>query len=378
MVGTVADGSGTGRRVRPAHGRRTAAAAAVVAAALVGLVAVAGCGGKGKPPAPKPGQAALLGTYDGDTTVGRTLGDLRTIGMATDAAGTTYLVDFPTLIALSATGKGTAFPMTGTLSDGLPPDGLVAMPDGSVLFGHGAEVVRFDPKSGDTSVLAGDADRTRAYNTSAPATATAGNVHFTKAVTPIGVTGAGAVVIVDDRAVWSLSSGRLTRVEQQPVVNGRDDTILNEGNAVAPDGTTYLRGTKSSPTTLAAVRVVSPQGKATALTLPASIPGVNGRPADLTTTWLASDGADGLYVHAVQLTHGSGDYVLHLHDGAATLVLSAKPTASDAKGGTCDVHDPVDATRFPCALPSALTYQAGQLVLAGGMSYVVRLPANQG
>ena len=92
--------------MRAGAGRRSLRAA-VVAAALVGLVAVAGCGGKGKPPAPKPGQAALLGTYDGDTTVGRTLGDLRTIGMATDAAGATYLVDFPTLIALSATGKGT-------------------------------------------------------------------------------------------------------------------------------------------------------------------------------------------------------------------------------------------------------------------------------
>ena len=192
------------------------------------------------------------------------------------------------------------------------------------------------------------------------------------------MTGAGAVVIVDDRAVWSLSSGRLTRVAQQPVVHGKDDTFLNVGNTVAPDGTTYLRGSKSGPTTLAAVHVISPQGKATALTLPASIPSVNGRPADLTPTWLASDGADGLYVHAVQLTHGSGDYVLHLHDGAATLVLSAKPTAGNAKSGTCDVHDPVDATRFPCALPSTLTCHAGQLVLAGEKSYVVRLPASQG
>ena len=362
--------------MRTGSGRR-GLRAATVAAVLVGLVAVTGCGGKGKAPAPKPGQAALLGTYDGDTTVGRTLGDLHPNGAAADAAGTTYLIDFPTLIALSATGKGTAFPTTES-SDALPPEGLVAMPDGSVLFGHGAEVVRFDPKSGDTSVLAGNADRTRPFNASAPATATAGNVRFTKAATPVGVTGAGAVVIVDDRAVWSLSSGRLTRVAQQPVVHGKDDTFLNVGNTVAPDGTTYLRGTKSAPTTLAAVHVISPQGKATAPTLPASIPGVNGRPADLTPTWLASDGADGLYVHAVQLTHGSGDYVLHLHDGAATLMLSAKPTASNAKSGTCDVHDPVDATRFPCALPSTLTYHAGQLVLAGEKSYVVRLPASQG
>ncbi|MEV6011959.1 hypothetical protein AB0M29_34740 [Streptomyces sp. NPDC051976] len=147
---------------------------------------------------------------------------------------------------------------------------------------------------------------------------------------------------------------------------------------MAPDGTTYLRGTRSSSATLAAVRVVSPQGKASALTLPTSIPGVNGRPADLTTTWLASDGADGFYVHAVQLSTGNGDYVLHLHDGTATLVLSAKPTVSDAKSETCEVHDPVDATSFPCVLPRALTYHAGQLTLAGEKSYVVRLPAKQG
>jgi hypothetical protein len=243
--------------------------AAAVAAALVGLVAVAGCGGKGKPPAPKPGQAALLGTYDGDTTVGQVLVTGHPNGAATDGAGTTYVLNSPSVIGLSTTGKGTAFPTTESLFDATPPEGLVAMPDGSVLFGHGAEVVRLDPKSGDTSVLAGNADRTRPFNASAPAT-------------------------------------------------------------------------------------------------------------DLTTTWLASDGADGLYFHAVQLTHGSGDYVLHLHDGTATLVLSAKPTASDARSGTCDVHDPVDATRFPCALPRTLTYHAGQLVLAGEKSYVVRLPASQG
>jgi hypothetical protein len=123
------------------------------------------------------------------------------------------------------------------------------------------------------------------------------------------------------------------------------------------------------------VRVISPQGQETALALPTAIPGVDGRPADLTTTWLASDGADGLYVHAVRLTGGSGDYVLHLHNGTAKVVLSAKPTAKAAKDGTCDVHKPVDAAHFPCALPRTLTYHAGQLILAGEKSYVVRLPA---
>lgn len=256
-----AGGSGAGRRVRPARGRGTAASTVTVsvAVALVGLVAVAGCGGKGKPHAPKPGQAALLGTYDGSTTVGQALGSLHPNGAATDAAGTTYLLNSPALTGLSATGKGKTFPTTGNLFDATPPEGLVAMPDGSVVFGHGAEVVRLDPKSGNTSVLAGDADRTRAYNASAPATATAGDVRFTKAVTPVGVNRAGAVVLVDDRALWSLSSGRLTRVAQQPVGHGKDTTLLNVGDAVAPDGTTYLRGTKSSSTTLADVRVVSPR-----------------------------------------------------------------------------------------------------------------------
>jgi hypothetical protein len=367
-----ADRSEGGQRAKTAR----KGAAVAVAATLVGLVAVTGCTGKGKPPAPEPGQAALLGTYDGDTAVGRTLAAFPSFGAATDTAGTTYVLNFPALIGLSATGKGTAFRTTESLFDANPPDGLVTMPDGSVLLGHGPTVVRFDPTSGATTVLAGNADRTRPFNAPAPTTATAGNVRFTKAVAPIGVTRAGAVVIVDDRAVWSLSSGKLTRVEQQPVVKGKDTTFINVGNAVASDGTTYLRGAKSTSTTLADVRVVSPQGKVTALSLPASVQGVNSRPADLTVTWLDSDGADGLYVHVVQPSPGNGDYVLHLHHGTATLVVSAKPAANGAKNGTCDIHGPVDATRFPCALPRTLTYHAGQLTLAGEKSYVVRLPVN--
>ncbi|WP_157856280.1 NHL repeat-containing protein [Actinacidiphila yeochonensis] len=339
---------------------------------------MSGCGGKGKPAAPKAGQAALLGSYDGKTTVGQVLAAGHPNGAVTDSAGNTYVVNSPSLAELSATGKGTAVPSLASYYGATQPEGIVAMPDGSVLFGNGAEVVRLDPETGESSVLAGSSDRVRAYGASAPATATADDVRFTKAVIPVGVTSAGAVVIADDRAVWSLASGRLTRVGQQPAVPGKDTSFLENGNAVAPDGTTYLRGTRSSPASLATVRALSPQGVATTLTLPASIPGVSGRPADLTPTWLAPDGGDGVYVHAVS-DKGNGDYVLHLHGSTATLVASATPTGDNApKGEGCDVHSPVDAEHFPCALPSTVSYHAGQLVLAGEESYVVKLPVGQG
>lgn len=344
---------------------------AVAAALAVGLAAAAGCGGAS---APEPGQAVLLGTYDSSTTVGQVLDSLHPLGATSDSAGTTYLLNSPLMVGLSTAGKGSTFVATGSYFDALRPQGLVAMPDGSVLFGHGAEVVRLDLKSGDTSVLVGDAARTRDYTAPAPATATPADIRFTKDVTPIGVSATGTVTIVDGRALWSLAAGHLTRVYQQPApAKGEDDTLIGAGGSVTADGTAYVQGTRENYATLADVLVIPPHGKPTALPLPPSIPGVSGRPADLVPAWLTSDGANGLYIHAAQASPGHGDYVLHLHHGTTTLVMSAKPSTSDAEPGTCNVHDPVDATRFPCPLPRALTYHAGQLVLAGEKPYAVRL-----
>ncbi|MFI0901885.1 hypothetical protein [Streptomyces sp. NPDC020983] len=349
----------------------------MVAAVLgAGLLAAAGCGGSS---APGPGQAVLIGTYDSTTVVGQVLAAGRPLGATSDSAGTTYLLNSPLMVGLSTAGKGTSFAATGSYFDAALTEGLVAMPGGAVLFGHGAEVVRLDTGSGKTSVLAGDAHRTRGDTASAPATATPAGVRFTRNAVPIGVSRSGAVMIVDGRALWSLAGGRLTRVYQQPApAGGRDDSLIGRGSAVTADGTAYVRAAKNTPATLAAVLVVPPHGTAAPLSLPASIPGVSGRPADLTPTWLAPDGANGLYVHAAQPSPGKGDYVLHVHDGTATLVMSAEPPASDAGTGTCHVRHPVDATRFPCPLPTTLSYHAGRLVLAGERPYAVRLVVSRG
>jgi hypothetical protein len=344
---------------------------ATVALAALGLSA---CEGKNTPPTPHAGQAALLPPFTPDSRVGRALGDSLSPphGFSTADNGDSYVLNFPSLVRLGTDGRAVTVPFADDQYGGNTPLGVVAMRDGSVLVGSSGEVLRFDRK-GSRSVLAGTAAVKRPLNQAAPSKATATKVRFTESVAPIGVTRTGAVIIADNRALWSLSDGRLTLVYQRPAApHGKDYGIYGSGDAVAPDGTTYLRPASSSRHTLAEVQVISPDGTAASLKLPTTIPGVTGPLATLTPLWMASDGTDGLYLHAQRLASGS-DYILHIRDGKAGLVAVGTIRGASFAKGSCRISEPVDAKHFPCPLPWALGYHAGRLTLAGAEPYAVEV-----
>lgn len=350
--------------------RRRATLAAVALVAL-GLSA---CAGKDTPPAARTGQAVLLPSFDLNSRVGQALGTVLEppLGFSTADNGDSYVLN-DSLVRLSAGGGAVALPFADRQSLGATPMGVVAMPDGSVLLGSDGEVLRFDRK-GEQSVLAGAADTKRPLNHAAPAQATASGVRFTSSVAPVGVTRSGAVIIADDRALWSLASGHLTRLYQRPAAtHGKKDGIHTSGDAVAPDGTTYLLPASSSAFTLADVQVVSPNGSVAPLKLPATLPGVSGPLATLLPTWMASDGADGLYVHAHRFASHDGDYILHLRRGKAALVAVGTISRNQPLTNSCPVSKPVDAKRFPCPLPWALGYHSGRLTLAGAEPYAAQV-----
>ncbi|MGW1282747.1 hypothetical protein ACWD4N_03280 [Streptomyces sp. NPDC002586] len=341
--------------------------------ALVAL-GLSACEGKDTPPAPRTGQATLLPAFAPDSRVGRALGDPLSPphGFYTADSGESYVLNFPSLVRLGTDGKAVTVPFADDQYGGNTPAGVIAMPDGSVLIGSNGEVLRFD-REGIRSVLAGTADAKRPLNQAAPAKATATRVRFTESIAPIGVTRTGAVIIADDRALWSLANGQLTLVYQRPTApHGKDYGIYGDGDTVAPDGTTYLRPASSSQHTLAEVQVISPDGTAAPLKLPAALPGIAGPLATLTPLWMSSDGADGLYVHAQRLTSG-GDYILHIRNDKATLVAVGTISGNPSANGSCSISKPVDAKHFPCPLPWALGYHAGRLTLAGAKPYAVEV-----
>ena len=341
------------------------------------LLAVAACGGHSGPPGPpKAGQAAAFGDFTGGAAAHSALrgGVGGPEGFATGPDGSGYLLAHPTLARLTPTGKVTEIAAAAADFGGAKP-GLAVGPDGSVYWGHDGEIKRYDDRRG-TVVVAGRSSDKRADDAAAGATGTAATARLTQDAGPVGVTRSGAVVITDGRALWSLSSDRLTRVFQRPAgTHGRQVAISTQGAAVAPDGTVYLPPTSGNSTyDLAHVEVVSPSGTASALSFPRTLPGVKGPLATLSPSWMASDGAGGVYVHAVRADPGSsvGDYVLHLSGGKAELAASGAAEEDSSETG-CKVTEPVDAARFPCPLPVAIGYLNGTLILAGERDYAVKI-----
>ena len=365
---TAGHGHGHGRGRGPV---RWAAACGV-------LLAVAACGGHSGPPGPpKAGQAAAFGDFTGGAAAHSALrgGVGGPEGFATGPDASGYLLAHPTLARLTAAGKVSEIAAAATDFGGAEPAGLAVGPDGSVYWGHDGEIKRYDDRRG-TVVVAGRSSAERPDDAAAGAVETASTARLTQDAGPVGVTRSGAVVIADGRALWSLSSDRLTRVFQRPAgARGRQVTISTQGVAVAPDGTVYLPPTSGNNTfDLAHVEVVSPSGTASALSFPRTLPGVKGPLATLSPSWMASDGAGGVYVHAVRADPGSsvGDYVLHLSGGKAELTASGA-TEEDSSTTGCKVTKPVDATRFPCPLPVAIGYLNGTLTLAGERDYAVKI-----
>ncbi|MDF9815150.1 hypothetical protein [Streptomyces sp. SPB162] len=86
--------------------------------------------------------------------------------------------------------------------------------------------------------------------------------------------------------------------------------------------------------------------------------------------WLTGDGADGVFA---QVYDASGDdgAVLHLHSGTADVIAHEKSGSESTKA--CRIPHPVDASHLPCALPEAMTYRSGSLILGGLADYVLQI-----
>jgi hypothetical protein len=348
------------------------------AMALVGLLAMAACGGHSGPPGPpKAGQARVIGqaAADGDIDPEESSD---TQGVAAGAGGTVYVDTREHLVRVGTDGK---FADASGRQAGRPaPEhrglhGLVVRSDGALLAGEDGQLVAVAP-DGRITVLAGTAGRFRSLTAPVAKSAAAVGFRFFQDVTPLGVEKDGTVVIADGNVVWSLSGGRLAqRYRQAPVKSTADlPRFVGVESTADPDGTVFL-APGSDTAALADVVVLPGDGQAPhKLTVPARLPSAGVPTAELKTGFLAGDGADGVYAEAFR-TKGTGSYVLHVHGGQIDVVASS--TAS-ALSDTCGVHRSVAARDFPCYLPEGIAYRAGHVYLAGQRSYVldIAVPAS--
>ncbi|MEV6010370.1 hypothetical protein AB0M29_26580 [Streptomyces sp. NPDC051976] len=345
---------------------------AVLAAAVV-AASTAGCSGGGDGwKAPDKGQAAVLVRTDdtGDktsSTVGLGFGS-SIDGLAFGSDGQVYGL---TSDLVRIDGDRTAHVVLDDQAKGA--HGLVAQPGGAFLTGTGATVssVRAD---GTVTVLAKAAGNDRTIGAAVPASAAVTAVHFIPGgAAPFGRRPDGSVLLADGDVVWSLKDGRLTRLYQAPASHdtGDPDLVLR-GSAVNRSGTAWVAaGSLAHKATVGDLRTITSGGAVATPPLPAKVAGVPEDLAALRLFWVADDGADGVYAH---VSGASGDYVLHLRPGGAQLIAAHRGDANKSTGSaTCDLPHPVDATKLPCWLPSALAYHAGRLVLGGGTPYVLTI-----
>ncbi|MFI0940517.1 hypothetical protein [Streptomyces sp. NPDC021020] len=346
--------------------------AAALAACCV-LLAVTACGGHSGPPAaPEAGQARVVARTPADGGIGpEDSGATR--GVAVGADGTVYVDTGERLVRLGEDGVYTD--VSGRQS-GRPArqdrgmSGLVLRGDGSMLAGEDGQVVAIDPDDGQVTELAGTAGTFRSLTDPVPRSAAAAGFRFTREVTPLAVEKDGTVVIADGTAVWALSGGRLTQRYRQAAVKPAADYMspfVGQMSAAGPDGTAFLVPGNDTAS-LADIVVVPGDGRAPhKLAVPARPAGTDVPTADLAATYLASDGAGGVYANTFR-RKGRGLYVVHVHDGRIDVAASSTATATS---DTCDVHKLVAARGFPCYFPEGIAYRAGHVYLAGQRSYVL-------
>lgn len=352
---------------RTFRGRSHVLAAAITALALAATAGCAGGGGGWKPPA--KGQAAVLVSWDDqaeqsrkDADNGSTakLGFEEPGDLAFGSDGLLYGLDID-LVRID--GDRTAHVVLDEQVKGA--QGLVPQPGGAFLSSDGAEVIRLQA-DGKVSVLAKAAGNDRAADAVVPASAAVGAVHFSSGgALPFGERPDGSVLLADGAVVWSLKDGHLTRLYQAPAAHDKHDpTSVMQGSTVNGSGTAWVAaGSLNHQATVGDLRTIAPDGTVATPSLPAKAAGVPGSLASLRLFWLADDGSDGVYAHA---SGPSGDYVLHLRPGSASLVARHQGDPKSAKEKTtCNLPHPVDAMKMPCWLPWALTYHAGRLTLAG-------------
>ncbi|MGW2422239.1 hypothetical protein ACWC0C_23795 [Streptomyces sp. NPDC001709] len=296
-------------------------------------------------------------------------------GISSGPDGTVYLAVPPFVARISPQGKidATASGLGSGPVDGAPR-GATALSSDTVATASAGQLLRISPDK-EPAVLAGIQHALRSFTDPVPATQQAATAHFSRYLAPIGTLHDGSLILADGDAIWSLRSGKLTRLYQHPpikVAGTERPSVTAAGSTVSSDGRIYLLPA-APKATLKDTVVISTTGRAGRLDLPGTIKGIPGNTGDLTPLWLTTDGGNGVYVHAYRAAgngNTNGEFLLHVHAGQGDLVAASHTQGSP---DTCNATKATDAKHFPCPLPWAVTYQPGQLVMAGGEPYVVKV-----
>ncbi|MEU8586870.1 hypothetical protein AB0C59_07645 [Streptomyces sp. NPDC048664] len=317
---------------------------------LAGATACNDGGGDGAWEAPGKGQAAVL--LDRAHSGALDLGD-DFDGLTTASDGSVYVLRSGDGIQRVARDRTVKSSHSG-LRDA---SGLVALPDGSLVFGQDDTVEKLD-RAGHVSALAG----------------ATGPRFSDGAVTAVGVRPDGELIVIDAHTVWSLTGKLAKRVYQVPADERRSRHLFPTSDlaTVGPGGSIYVgSGPPNSGTvTPGEIIAIHADGSVAPLALPRSVAGLQGSPADLRVGSFTADGADGIYTDAYD---DAGTYVLHLHAGRAELVARHLRSKDTENPEDCLFTHPVDAKNLPCDLPSSITYGAGKLVLGGHTNHLLQI-----
>lgn len=365
-------------------GHRRALAGAV---GLAAVAALAGCGGHGGDGGtdtpftpPGPGQAVILLTAD---QAGSGL-DLNTIrsddGMAFAPDGSLYVLRtdlFRVSPGRAVSRVWRAGPYTTS--------GLAALPDGALAVGVRNGILRVGTH-GKVSTLAGSPEppptkdgkngKTAAPGAKYPPDSGSASSRLAGMTRPLGTRTDGALLAQDVNGIWAAKAGTLTKVLGTPV----DPTALNQHDAAAAvrptadaAGDAYFMASHLPLDGLTGrITRVTPAGAAAKVPVPRTIPGVSDGTDRLAVQSMAGDGADGVYVDALDDNPGAGldSYVLHLYHGTARVVAHSHISEH---GLDCTLRDPVSALKLPCALPHDMAYAKGKLVLDGMVHYTLEI-----
>ncbi|SEG78755.1 hypothetical protein SAMN05216223_11155 [Actinacidiphila yanglinensis] len=351
---------------RGRHRRALAGAVVLAAVAVLG-----GCGRHAGTPYRPPGrgQAAILLTAD---EAGSGL-DLNTIraddGMAFAPDGSLYLLRTD-LFRISPDRKVSRVWRAGAYVTG----GLAVLPDGALAVGVRGGVLRVD-RHGKASTLAGVPDPAPGKATGT--VAAAGSGPFVGVARPLGSRPDGTLLVQDSMAVWAVRNGVVTKVLDSPAnsatLDADSDEVPVRSTADAAGDVYFMSVARPLDGLADRITRVTPEGKAAHVPVPQRIAGLAGGPGRLHVESLAGDGADGVYVDALDddtSTSGLDDYVLHLSGGRAEVVAHSHTTEHVLD---CTLTHPVGARELPCALPQGMAYHRGALALDGMVHYTLEV-----
>ncbi|UXY29170.1 hypothetical protein [Streptomyces sp. HUAS TT20] len=357
--------------VRASHGRNRARRGLLLSAAVGLLVGATACdGGDSGWKAPGKGQAAVL--LDPGHSGALDLqggGELEGLTIAEDGT-----VDVLRSGIQKIKSDRTVESLRPELTNG--SSGLVALPDGSLVFGKDHAVHKVD-RNQQVGILAGVPGKERSSTAQAPKSAVAAGFRFGDYdVAPLGVRADGSLILLDGDVVWALANGRLTRVYEVPAADRKARELDGYPKAaVDGKGTVYVtsgpRGSSARFSNIADIVAIRTDGTAAPVAVPQSVAGVKGKPGDLTVNSFTGDGADGIYVNAYG---ADGEYILHLHAGRADLVarsLFRQRTSKSA--GVCPLKRAVDAEKLTFDLAYTVAYGDGKLILGGNTEYLLQI-----